>query len=149
MNSRFFKLFCIYSSSLEMSKVGEFPWSWLLGDCTENYKEKEKFVVACYVFHKKWNYAFSHHSHAEKAKKCTKKCDARANVLFCLTSLLLFWSSHCCRRRRCLRSLLRVRGHGFSPPIMNVTLATFEGKIEKNWNQTKSLAVGFSAYLHH
>ena len=31
MNSRFFKLFRIYSSSLEMSKVGEFPWSWFLG----------------------------------------------------------------------------------------------------------------------
>ena len=27
MNSRFFKLFRVYSNSLEMSKVGEFPWS--------------------------------------------------------------------------------------------------------------------------
>ena len=27
MNSRFFKLFRVYSNSLEMSNVGEFPWS--------------------------------------------------------------------------------------------------------------------------
>ena len=27
MSSRFFKLFLVYSSSLEMSKVGEFLWS--------------------------------------------------------------------------------------------------------------------------
>ena len=27
MSSRFFKLFLVYSNSLEMSKVGEFPWS--------------------------------------------------------------------------------------------------------------------------
>ena len=27
MNSRFFKLFRVYSSSLEMSNMGEFPWS--------------------------------------------------------------------------------------------------------------------------
>ena len=27
MNSRFFKLFLVYSNSLELSKVGEFPWS--------------------------------------------------------------------------------------------------------------------------
>ena len=27
MSSRFFKLFLVYYNSLEMSKVGEFPWS--------------------------------------------------------------------------------------------------------------------------
>ena len=27
MDSRFFKLFRVYSNSLEMPKVGEFPWS--------------------------------------------------------------------------------------------------------------------------
>ena len=31
MNSRFFKLFCVYSSSLEMSKKGEFPGDDFLG----------------------------------------------------------------------------------------------------------------------
>ena len=40
------------------------------------------------------------------AKKCTKKRDARAKLLFWLLNLLLLWSSRCRRRRRMLRSLL-------------------------------------------
>ena len=39
------------------------------------------------------------------AKKCTKKRDARAKLLFWLLNLLLLWSSRCRRRRRILRSL--------------------------------------------
>ena len=35
MNSRFFKLFRVYSSSLEMSNMGEFPWSWFLVACVQ------------------------------------------------------------------------------------------------------------------
>ena len=35
MSSRFFKLFLVYSNSLEMSKEGEFPWSWFVGDSTK------------------------------------------------------------------------------------------------------------------
>ena len=34
MNSRFFKLFRVYSNSLKMWNVSEFPWSWFLGDRT-------------------------------------------------------------------------------------------------------------------
>ena len=30
-----------------MSNVGEFPWSWFLGDRTQVQKEKENLVVAC------------------------------------------------------------------------------------------------------
>ena len=40
------------------------------------------------------------------AKKCTKKHDARAALLFWLLNLLLFWRSRCRRRRRIFRSLL-------------------------------------------
>ena len=40
------------------------------------------------------------------AKKCIKKRDARAKLLFWLLNLLLLWSSRCRRRRRILRSLL-------------------------------------------
>ena len=37
-----------------------------------------------------------------------EKCDARANLLFCLISLLLFlFTSRCRRRRRCLSSLFQ------------------------------------------
>ena len=35
MNSRFFKLCRVYSSSLKISNVSEFSWSWLLGDRTQ------------------------------------------------------------------------------------------------------------------
>ena len=41
MNSRFFKLLRIYSSSLEMSKVGEFSWSWFLGTALK-FRKREK-----------------------------------------------------------------------------------------------------------
>ena len=40
------------------------------------------------------------------AKKCTKKCDASAKLLFWLFSLLLFWRPRFSRRRRILSSLL-------------------------------------------
>ena len=35
MNSRVFTVLNVYSNSLKMSNVGEFLWSWLLGDCTQ------------------------------------------------------------------------------------------------------------------
>ena len=39
-------------------------------------------------------------------KKCTKKRDARAELLFCLFKLLLFWRSRCRRHRGILESLI-------------------------------------------
>ena len=47
-----------------------------------------------------------------RANKCTKKRDAHAKLLFCLSNLLLFCRSCCCRRRFCLSSLLIVRRRG-------------------------------------
>ena len=41
-----------------------------------------------------------------KARKCTKKCDASAKLLFCLLNLLIFWRSGCRHRRQILRFLL-------------------------------------------
>ena len=40
------------------------------------------------------------------SKKCTKKRDAPAELLFWSLNLLLFWSRRCGRRRSCLSSLL-------------------------------------------
>ena len=45
-------------------------------------------------------------SRAVTAKKCTKKRGTRAELLFCLFNLLLFWRSRCRRRRGILKSLL-------------------------------------------
>ena len=56
-----------------------------------------------------WNFVISRRSCAGTAKKCTKKRDARAELLFCSLNLLLFWRSPCCRRRSFVRSLLLER----------------------------------------
>ena len=42
------------------------------------------------------------------SKKCTKKRDARAELLFWSLNLWFFWSRRCGRRRGCLSSLLAV-----------------------------------------
>ena len=42
-------------------------------------------------------------------KKCTKKRDARAELLFWSLNLLFFWSRRCGRRRSCLSSLIKQR----------------------------------------
>ena len=46
-NARLFKLCPVYSSSLKMSDVEEFPWSGFLEDRTQVQNEKQKFVAAC------------------------------------------------------------------------------------------------------
>ena len=50
-------------------------------------------LLLVYVLRKTWNFV------QLTAKKCTKKRDARAKLLFCLVKLLLIWISH---RRRIL-----------------------------------------------
>ena len=72
MNSRFFKFCGVYSNSLKMSHVGEFPRSWVLRDHTH----LSSLVYLLRVV--------SRRSRATTAKKCTKKRDARAKLLFCL-----------------------------------------------------------------
>ena len=47
MNSRFFKLYRVYSKLLKMSNVGKCPELISLGDRTRVQKVKEEFVVAC------------------------------------------------------------------------------------------------------
>ena len=56
------------------------------------------FTCSCSRKHRK---GFSRCSHALMAKKCTKKCAARAELLFCLLNPMRFWRLRCCRRRRC------------------------------------------------
>ena len=56
-----------------MLNVGEFPWSW---DRTKLSKEKEKFVVACFVLHSKWHTDISRRGRAVTIKKFTRKCAA-------------------------------------------------------------------------
>ena len=46
-------------------------------------KRERKF----YVLHKTWNQVFSRRSREITAAKCTRKCNARAKLLFCLSRL--------------------------------------------------------------
>ena len=54
-------------------------------------RKKNKILsLLVYVLHKTRNKTFSRRSRAKTGKKCTKKCDARAKLLFCLLNLLFF-----------------------------------------------------------
>ena len=54
-------------------------------------------------------------------KKCTKKRDARAELLFCLFNQLLFWRS-CCRRRRGILKSLVSCSCAIQGPVLKLTL---------------------------
>ena len=83
MNSRFFKLCRVYSNSLKTSNVGEFPWSWFLGDHTQVLEEKEKFVVACWRPPQNVKLGIITPYSCSDGKEMYKKRDARAKLLFC------------------------------------------------------------------
>ena len=60
-------------------------------------KRERKF----YVLHKTWNQVFSRRSREITAAKCTRKCNARAKLLFCLSRPFFSWfglPSTCVRR---------------------------------------------------
>ena len=83
VNSRCFKLYRAYSISFSSSNLGIFFWSWILEYCSKVQEKKKKVVVFVHVPHKTWNWLFSRRSRAVMAKKCFKKRDARAELLFC------------------------------------------------------------------
>ena len=56
-----------------------------------------------YVLHKTRNKAFLRRDHAKTGKKCTKKRDTGAKLLFCFLNLLIFGPSHFSPPRRILR----------------------------------------------
>ena len=84
MNLRSFKLNRLYLDPLNMPNAGDFSWTWILKDFIQVQKEEGKLVVVCppssikrrigsfYVVVVQWT-----------SKKCTKKRDARAELLFC------------------------------------------------------------------
>ena len=70
--------------------------------------EKEKVIVLLCERHETRKQEISRVSRAVTAKKYTKtkKCVARAELLFCLSKLLVFERSRRLLRRCCLNSLL-------------------------------------------
>ena len=97
VNLRFFKFSRAYSIS---SNIGNFFWELSSrGLYQSSGKEKES---CCLVFPSSTG---TRRSRAETAKKCTKKRDARAELLIANLNLLLFCRSRWRRRRRCLVKL--------------------------------------------
>ena len=103
-------MFCVYLDQLNMSNIGDLSWSWILKDFIQVQKEERKFVVVMFMFSIKQSIRRFHVVVVQwTSKKCTKKRDARAELLFwSLIKPIVFWSRRCgCRRRRsCLSSLM-------------------------------------------
>ena len=99
-------MFCVYLDPLNMSNVGDLPWSWILKDFIQVQKEERKFVVVMFMFSIKRSIRFHVVVVQWTSKKCTKKRDARAELLFwSLIKPIVFWSRRCRRRPSCLSSL--------------------------------------------
>ena len=80
------------------------------------FKFRKRKKIVC-ILPKTWNKAFSRHSRAVTAKKCTKMRDARADLLFCPFNLLLFWRSRCRRCHGILQSVIRHGTWNYLPMI--------------------------------
>ena len=76
---RSFKLYLVYLDRLNMSNASNFSWSWILKDFIQVQKDEGKFVVA---FIKRQIRRFHVVVAQWTSKKCTKKRDARAELLF-------------------------------------------------------------------
>ena len=76
-----------------MSNAGDFSWSWILKDFIQASIKRQ--ISRFHVVVVQWT-----------SKKCTKKRDAGAELLFWSLNLLFSWSRRRGRRRGCLHSLL-------------------------------------------
>ena len=91
-NSHCLKIYRVNSISFNSTNVDEFHWSWILKDCIEvREKKKKMFAGLVFTFSSKREIRHSHVVVVQRrARKCTKKCDARAKLLFSLSNLFLF-----------------------------------------------------------
>ena len=96
---------------------------------------------------------FSCCSRAVTAKKCTKKRDARAKLLFCLSNLLIFGHSRCCCCCRCLSFLLsKIKGPLVAGWCIKILLSWFfrkdkeKIKLPRNMEDAQGLGRALSNY---
>ena len=89
--------FALFQSSWRLLQVTNFVkcrWTLLKVEflrTISKFRKREEISSSLVYFRcKKWKLAFSCRSRAVTAKKCTKKRDARAKLLFWLLNLLLF-----------------------------------------------------------
>ena len=107
MNLRSFKLNRVHLDLLNMPNTGDFSWSWILKGFYSGSKRGRKIRRRMSTSSIKRQIRRLHDVVVQwTSKKCTKKRDARAEVLFWSLNLLFFWSRRCGRRRSCLSSLL-------------------------------------------
>ena len=92
INSRFFKLFRVYSSSPEMLKWANFPGVDFLGTTLKFRKRKKNSSSLVYVLHKTWNSAFSRRSRVETAEKRTRKVWCTCKFVVLLNKAIAFWT---------------------------------------------------------
>ena len=104
VNLRCFKPYRTYSISFSSSSVGNFFLQLNSKRLSKFGKRKRKSLSCVPVLDKTWNEALSRCSRATTAKKCTKKHDARAKLLFCQSKPLAFLPFSLPSLRRCLSS---------------------------------------------
>ena len=92
INSRFLKLFRVYSSSPEMLKWANFPGVDFLGTTLKFRKRKKNSSSLVYVLHKTWNSAFSRRSRVETAEKRTRKVWCTCKFVVLLNKAIAFWT---------------------------------------------------------
>ena len=88
---------------VQFFKCWHFFWSWILKGWKRSLgKKKRKLLSFFHVIQKRWNLTLSRCSRAVTAKKCTKKCDSGAKLLFCQSKpiALIFCRFRWRRRRR-------------------------------------------------
>ena len=83
MNLHPFKLYRVYLEQLNSSNVGDFSWSWILKGFIHVQIEKGNLLSYVHVLYKTSHWEVSRRSRAVDVQKCTKKRDARAELLFC------------------------------------------------------------------
>ena len=90
VKSRCFKLYRAYSISFNLSNVGIFLELNSKILYRSSGKEKQSRCLVFTSSTKREIKAFSHRSRAVMARKCTKKRDARAKLLFCQSKPIVF-----------------------------------------------------------
>ena len=93
MNLRSFKHNCVYLELLNISNAGDFSWRWILKDFIQVQKEEDNSTIRRGMFTsstKRQIRSFHVVVVQRTSKKCTKKYDARAELLFWSLNLLFF-----------------------------------------------------------
>ena len=115
---------------------------------------KSKGLHCCIVFLSSTKCETRHCSHAMMAKKCAKKHDARAKLLFCQSDPIAFLPSCCRRHHHCLSFLIgaitpntsRLRSH--NKFLGDLTVDTSFATAASNLNDSPSGSIKDSSSLY-